>query len=361
MTILPFQTNGPPFVRFGVGAEALVPNDLAECGARRILIVALPGYDAGAQRLQASLGAACVGVYDKARQHVPAETVAEAVALSRAAGIDWVVAHGGGTSTGLAKAIALELDAPDGTPVKIAAVPTTYAGSERTNIYGISNAGSKKTGRDDRVRPSMICYDPALTLDLSRENSLESLFNALAQVMALLADPDHLDMNPLGDDAARQAIPALLSGLAALDANLDDLDARSDALYGAYLAAGCIERSTLGLHHALAHTLGGHYGARHSAAHTAILPYTLHALATRDARLRAALEPALGPDPAGHLYDRAVAMGLPLGLGALGLKAPDLPDCAVRSWARGYAMPSGFSKADLSALLMHMLLGERPS
>src|SRR5262249_9128354 len=151
-------SQAPERVVFGAGAERLVPDLLAELGARRVLLVAQDRHAAGAERIAAALGERACGLFLSDRPQVPGEVADAAVARAREGGADWVLAHGGGTPIGIAKAVALAL------PVRLAAVPTTYAGSERTDVWGVVRDGRKSTGRDPRVRPSLVVYDPELTL-----------------------------------------------------------------------------------------------------------------------------------------------------------------------------------------------------
>ena len=120
------------------------------------------------------LGARAAGIFDRAVMHVPIETAREARAVAQQLGADCAVAIGGGSTTGLGKAIALDSGLP------IVAIPTTYAGSEMTTIYGITEAGLKKTGRDARVLPRTVIYDPELTLSLPVALSITSGINAMA-------------------------------------------------------------------------------------------------------------------------------------------------------------------------------------
>src|SRR3954470_15263432 len=106
--------------------------------------------------------------------HVPVEIAEAGRAEAASLGADCCVAVGGGSTTGLAKAIALTSDLP------ILAIPTTYAGSEMTPIWGLTEGGVKKTGRDLRVLPKTVIYDPDLTLALPPAMSVTSGINAMA-------------------------------------------------------------------------------------------------------------------------------------------------------------------------------------
>lgn len=332
-----FQIDQPDRIVFAVGAQASAAQELIRLGAQRVLLIAQERHRGGADAIAADLGDRAVGVFTDVRQHVPQELAEAARQAAREAGADWVVAHGGGTAVGFAKAIAMT------EPVQVAAVVTTYAGSERTNIWGLTHDGSKKTGRDDKVRPKLVIYDPSLTLGLPRDLSLQSLFNALAHVVAALSDPSIAESVA---DHASEAASHLVAGIRAIAEDPTGTEGRSEALHGAYLAATLLDRATLGLHHALAHVLGGSLGASHGAAHTALLPYTTHRAILADPAVAGALEAALGADPSAAIYDLAREHGQPHSLKMLELDRDMIPDIADRTLARNYAF-----KIDRDALI----------
>ena len=164
----------PSRVVFGVGALDRLEPEIALLGAERALVLSTPGQQALATDVARRLGARCAGIFSKAVMHVPVESARAARAEAMRLGADCAVAIGGGSTVGLAKAIALESALP------IVAIPTTYSGSEMTPIYGITGAGLKKTGRDGRVLPRTVIYDPALTLGLPVALSVTSGINAIA-------------------------------------------------------------------------------------------------------------------------------------------------------------------------------------
>ncbi|MEN0061063.1 MAG: iron-containing alcohol dehydrogenase [Myxococcota bacterium] len=338
-------------ILFGPGTEARAAEVLREMGAKRVLLVAQSRHREGAQRIAAQLGAQAVGIFDQARQHVPTDLVDQARAMVREAEADWVVAHGGGTTTGFAKALALT------EPVKVAAIPTTYAGSERTSIWGLTGPNGKQTGRDHRVKPALVIYDATLTLALDPKISLQSLFNALSHCLALLTAPPSSAHAEDAQAAARQ----LLSAMDAVSADPTDLEARNEALYGAYLAAVNIERAPLGLHHKLAHVLGGTFDVVHASAHTAALPYSYHYNTVAVPGLIDALSPVLGEDPAAALYDRARAWALPHSFKRLGLTVDDLPIMVDRLSVRPYPNPRPTPPEALAELVSDAYHARRPS
>src|SRR5213075_179266 len=169
-------------------------------------------------------GLGVVGLFDKAVMHTPVKVVEAARQMAKSVDADCCITIGGGSTIGFGKAIALTSSLP------VVAVPTTYSGSEMTTIWGISEGGAKKTGRDPKVLPKVVIYDPELTLDLPPAVSAASGMNAIAHcVEALYAH----DGNPLNNVVAEEGIRALASALPAVIKNPRDIAARSDALYGA--------------------------------------------------------------------------------------------------------------------------------
>ncbi len=343
----------PDRVVFGVGAESAVAELLIELGAQRVLLVAQARHAEGAQRIAHALGERAAAIFTTDVPQVPGEVADAAVARARAAGVDWIVAHGGGTPIGIAKAIALEL------PVSIAAVPTTYAGSERTNVWGITRDGRKLTGRDDRVRPRLVVYDPQLTLALDRALSLDSLFNALAHsIEALYA----ADATPEARRAAEDSLQPLIAGLIAIANAPADLDGRTLALRGAALASISLGGASMGLHHKLAHVLGGSLGTPHARTHATLLPYTLGFNASAAPEAMKVLERALGTDdPPAFLYDLQRTLGLATSLRTLGLSESALPAIVNAALQVRYPNPRELDRASLLGLLDDALHDRRPS
>src|SRR5262249_59322072 len=131
----------------GIGSLERLPEEIGRLGAARALVLSTPEQRQSGVEMVQRLGSCAAGLFDRAVMHVPIETAQAAREEARRLGADCCVAVGGGSTTGLAKAIALVSELP------ILAVPTTYAGSEMTPIWGLTEGGIKKTGRDARVLP----------------------------------------------------------------------------------------------------------------------------------------------------------------------------------------------------------------
>ena len=164
----------PGRVVFGAGALSQLGKEIEALGARRALVLSTPGQRPLAEKVAGMLGERAAGIFDRAVMHVPIETAREAREVARQLDADCAVAIGGGSTTGLGKAIALDSGLP------ILAIPTTYAGSEMTPIYGLTEAGLKKTGKDPRVLPRTVIYDPELSRTLPVGLSVTSGINAIA-------------------------------------------------------------------------------------------------------------------------------------------------------------------------------------
>ena len=342
-------------VIFGVGCLQHLEREIQLLGAQRALVLCTPEQQNIAEQVAELLGNRAAGVYPKAVMHVPAETAAAAVCEAQRVGADCAIAVGGGSTTGLGKAIALQSGLP------ILAIPTTYAGSEMTPIYGITENGLKKTGRDPRVLPRTVIYDANLSLSLPVGLSVTSAMNAIAHAAEGLYAQDS---NPVMDLMAEEGIRALASAIPLIKTNPHDLTARSDALYGAWLCGTVLGNVGMALHHKLCHTLGGSFNLPHAEVHTVILP---HAMAFNSEAAPAAMEKisrALGGASAAQgLYDLAKNNGAPTSLKELGMSLQDVDKAAQIAMQNPYWNPRPIAAENTHAikqLLQHAWEGSAP-
>jgi maleylacetate reductase len=342
----------PGRVVFGAGGLKLLPQEIERLGATRALVLSTPEQREQAAAVAAQLGARAVGVFDQAVMHVPVETAERAREQARRLGADCCVTVGGGSTTGLGKAIALVSSLP------ILAVPTTYAGSEMTPIWGLTEGGIKKTGRDIRVLPRTVIYDPELTVTMPASLSATSAMNAIAHcVEALYAE----DANPIISLMAEDGIRALATSLPAVMRRPDDLEARGEALYGAWLAGASLGAVGMALHHKLCHTLGGTFNLPHAETHTVILPHAaaynakaVPAAMARVARALGASEAATG------LFDLAASLGAPTALRDIGMKEEGLARAAELAVQNPYYNPRPVTREGVRTLLDDAFHGRRP-
>jgi alcohol dehydrogenase class IV len=343
----------PVRVVFGAGAFERLADEAGRLGLSRLLVLSTPGQATLGEDCMRRLGSRALALHAEAKMHVPVETAQAARAKARALGADGAVAIGGGSTIGLGKAIALETGLP------MIAIPTTYAGSEMTPIYGLTEGGMKKTGRDPKVLPRTVIYDPLLTLGLPPRISGPSGMNAIAHcVEALYAE----NANPVISLMAEEGIRALAHSLPRIAADPSDREARADALYGAWLAGISLGAVGMALHHKLCHALGGSFNLPHAETHAIVLPHATayNADAAPDAMLRIAR--SLGAqDAARGLYDLAARIGAPLALKDIGLKERDLDRAAQIATQNPYFNPRPVTRDEIRRLLEDAYQGRRPA
>lgn len=340
-------------VLFGTGGAARnLAAEVARLGANRVLLVASEHEDQLAQEVTSRIDVAarCADV----APHVPVGNAERARAQAAEAGADLLVSVGGGSTTGLAKAVALTTGLP------IVAVPTTYAGSEATNVWGMTESARKTTGTDDRVLPVTVVYDAALTLSLPAELSVTSGCNALAHCVDSMWGPQ---TDPIDAALAGEGIRALANGLPLVRKDPEGLVGRERMLYGAYLAAVAFASAGSGLHHKICHVLGGAYDLPHARTHTAVLPYVLafNAPAAREAAARIA--DALGTtDAVAGLISLYAELDAPRALRDAGLAEADIAEAArLILPAVPAANPRPVSEGEMTALLTAAWAGQDPA
>lgn len=345
-------TANPSRIVFAPDSIDQLPAELDRLGAKRALIMCTPYQIEQAQAVADRLAGRVAAIFDKAVMHVPIEVAREARAFATEVGADCALAIGGGSTVGLGKAIALEASLP------IIAVPTTYAGSEVTPIYGITENGLKKTGRDPRVLPSVVVYDPKLTLSLPMDLTVTSAINAIAHAAEGLYAHDG---NPVTALMAEEGIRACAAALKALQDNPLNLPARSLALYGAWLCGTVLGAVSMGLHHKLCHTLGGTFDLPHAEVHTVILPHALRYNAEAAPEAMTSIARALGVgDAATGVYELAREYGAPVSLKEIGMQVGGLDHAAEFAVSNQYPNPRPLDKAALRKLLGQAFEGAAP-
>jgi maleylacetate reductase len=335
-------------VIFAEGAFGRLSEETRALGARALVLSTPEQADLAGSAAQ-SLGAS---LFSGAAMHVPVAVVDAAETMLREVAADCLVAVGGGSTTGLAKALALRTDLP------IIAVPTTYAGSEMTPIWGLTEGNRKTTGRDMRVLPRTVLYDPQLTATLPVAISVTSGCNAIAHcVEALYA----ADGNPISALMAEEGIRALAHSLPAIAANPVDLAARTEALTGAWLGGTVLGSTSMALHHKLCHTLGGMFNLPHAELHTALLPHAVayNAEAAPAAMARIARALATGSAALG-LYDLPHRLGAAMALRDLGMPEAGIDSAIGEALAKPYPNPATLDADRLRGLLQRAWAGVSP-
>jgi maleylacetate reductase len=341
-----------PRVVFGAGSLKELPSELDRLGVSRALIIATPGRSDLANAIASLLGKRLAEKFSSARPHVPSDVIAEAESLAARVSADSLVAVGGGSSIGVAKAVALAIGLP------IVAIPTTYSGSEMTPIWGLSDESGKRTGRDSRVMPGLVIYDPELTLELPIGVSVASAFNAMAHcVESLYAG----DATPLTSMIAVLALQLFPPSLRLIVGDGRSVPAREDALYSAMLAGMALASTQMGVHHKVCHVLGGSFGLPHAETHAVVLPHSAaYNRESAPAEMEVIAASIEADDAPPGLYDLARQLGAPMSLAELGMREEDLDRAADLAAEKPYPNPRPVTREGVRDLLENAYHGKKP-
>jgi maleylacetate reductase len=299
-----------------------IGDEVARAGGSRVLVVAGGAAVAdGLQRVRLQLAERAVAVIADAAQHVPADSAATAAARAREVSADIVVSIGGGSATGLGKAVAVMCSLP------LIAIPTTYAGSEMTPVWGRTEDGRKVTARDDRALPVAVLYDPALYRGMPARLAAASGMNALAHCVEALWLPA---TNPMTRALAELGVRQLISALPRVVADPDDTEAHAEAIVGACAAGVSFAQAGSGIHHRTCHVLGGGWNLPHAETHAVILPHSTALVANHSPDAAHRLSDVVGDDPAKRVFALTERLGLPRSLAEIGLPESALPDAMQR-------------------------------
>jgi maleylacetate reductase len=339
----------PTRVVFGAGSAKQLAPEIQSLGAKRVLLISSRARAEAVKKI--ARGLPVIDVFDRAVMHTPHEVVEAARMMARAANADCCVAVGGGSTIGFGKAIALTSGLP------VVAVPTTYSGSEMTTIWGVSEGKVKKTGRDPKVLPRVVIYDPDLTHELPPAVSAASGMNAIAHcVEALYAH----DGNPIVSIMAEEGIRALTRALPLIVRNGKNVEARSDALYGSWLAGSTIATTSVALHHKLCHVLGG-LGLPHAETHAIVLPHAMRYNYGAALRAMKRIEAAMGKEGApGAMWELEAGLGIPMKLAEIGMKGSDIERAARSAVEAPYPNPRKVEFAGVIELLQNAYEGRKP-
>jgi alcohol dehydrogenase class IV len=344
----------PGRVVFGRGTLERIADEVQQLGCERAFVLSDAHHAEGAAaKVLQLLGDRVVGLSTDAAMHTPVEVTEQVLEKLGSAAPDCLVSLGGGSTTGLSKALALRTGLPQ------IVVPTTYAGSEATPILGQTEQGRKTTLRSPKVLPRTIVYDVELTLGMPARLSVVSGLNAMAHAVEALYAKDG---NPVTSMLAEQGIAALARALPLIAADPQHVEARTDALFGAWACGNCLGTVGMALHHKLCHALGGSFDLPHAQTHTVILP---HAAAFNQGAAPKAMERvarALGADKAAAgLFDLAASLGAPTSLKEIGMSESDLDKAADIATSAPYWNPRPVDREAIRALLDDAYHGRRPS
>jgi len=344
--------SAPMRVVFGAGTLRQLPDELSRLGVVSALVLATPRQNDLVAGIREMIGDRFAGVFTGAVMHTPVEVTERAMEAVRDVRADCLVAIGGGSTTGLGKAIALRTDLPQ------IVLPTSYAGSEMTPVVGQTSGGIKTTQSSPKILPEIVIYDVDLTMTMPPKLSATSGINAIAHAVEALYARDR---NPVISLMAQESIRTLAHALPTICARPSDKTARTDALYGAWLSGICLGAVGMALHHKLCHTLGGSFNLPHAETHTVILPHAVayNAPASPDAMTRIAA--ALGvPDAALGLHDLARKLAAPASLREIGMPESGIDQAADLAVKNPYWNPRGIEREAIRELIARAWRGDVP-
>ena len=368
MTILRFNTT----VHFGYGKRAELPAELRARGIERPLYVTDKGVVA------AGVFALATEALGEIAQHArfddtppnPTEDAAEAcLALYNAQDCDGIVGIGGGATLDLAKAVAVLCGDPAPlweycnrhahprpivNPPPVILLPTTAgSGSEagRSAVVIFRN-GIKAGVGCPSVVSAAIC-DPELTLGLPRYMTAATGMDALSHCVETFCSPT---VNPPADAIAIDGLKRLYAHIERAADNGNDRDARWNMMMGAVEGAICFQKG-MGAVHSISHSLGAlghHHGTLNAIMLPHVIAYNAASLGAKLPAMRTALGLAAGADLSATFTGLNQRLGLPAGLGALGIEEAVFPAIAEASLADNAhkTNPRALTREDYLALLL---------
>ncbi|NVK47318.1 MAG: maleylacetate reductase [Rhodobacteraceae bacterium] len=338
-------------ILFAPGARKALGEELDRLGIMHPLILTTPQQADAVELLSEGLENREWTVFSGAAMHTPVDVTQSALDDLKNCGADGVVSIGGGSTIGLGKALAVRQG------LAHVSLPTTYSGSEMTNILGETEAGVKTTRRAPEIRPDTVIYDVDLTLGLPLGMSGLSGMNAMAHAVEALYAPD---ANPITDLMALEAIKVLANALPKLADAPTDMGVRADLFYGSWLCGLCLDSVAMSLHHKICHTLGGSFDLPHAQTHTVMLPHSLAYNAPAIAPVMVRLQDVLGLDPAVALYELSGRLGAPRALADLGMPENGIATAAQMALKNPYANPRPLEEGALRDMLARAWRGEPP-
>lgn len=341
----------PSRVVFGSGSVEQLRDEVDRLGLSRVLVLSTPQQEDLARSLASRLGDKTADIFAGATMHTPVAVTEQAMQIASDVAADGFLAIGGGSTTGLGKALAIRTDLPQ------IVIPTTYAGSEMTPILGETKDGRKTTVNSPKVLPEVVIYDVDLTMSLPASMSGTSGINAIAHAVEALYARDR---NPIIDMMAIESISSLASALPKIAEEPGNRDARAAALYGAWLAGTCLGAVGMSLHHKLCHTLGGTFDLPHAETHTIVLPHALayNAAAVPDVIER--LKPILGDNPAVGLFELSGKVGAARALKDVGMPEDGIDEACRIALSNPYWNPRELTEEGIRGLLQRAYPGRSP-
>ncbi len=343
----------PPRINFGRGALSTL-GPAARGYGRTALVITDRGLAASSilRSVDRTLGDAGVEVivFDRVEPNPTVGQVEEALDAGAGRDVAVVVSVGGGSAHDCAKTVALvaanggeirDLEGVDRSAhrsVPLICVNTTSGSGADVSRYAVITDPARELKMiiaDRHLMPRLAINDPLLTVGLPRNVTVASGLDALTHAIEAYVSTLASDMTDL---YALRAVELIAGSLERAVEDGDDLEARDSMMLGALLAGLAINSALVGAVHAMAHALGGVYDLPHGICNAIVLPHVVEynepAARERYARVARILAPGASarrlPALLRRLGDR---IGLPKGLGTLGVERERIPDLAARAMA----------------------------
>jgi len=339
-------------IKFGLGSLSTLSEELDLLGKKKVLILTTPEQSDKGQQIAQMLKKKCVGVFALAKMHVPIETLNQAKKIALSLDVDCTVAIGGGSTIGLGKALAVKY------LIDNVVIPTSYSGSEMTNIWAYTEGNRKITSRSNEAVPILTIYDPELTLSMPLKFAAASAMNALAQAVVNVATDKP---NPIVSIMAIQAISSISEGLPLIIKNPKNIDAHAKLLYGSSMAGASLGTGTTGLHHRLCHTFGGSFNTPHAETHAILLSHSVAFNASATSEGTSQVARAMNVDNASEgIFNLLNSLKIPNSLKDIGIKQSDLDKAVDISLEKPINNPESVDKRKLKKLLENAYIGASP-
>lgn len=343
----------PPPVRIIFGCGAAQAEMLRELDHHRIARFAVLCSRSGARLAHAladNIPGRCLAIIDQFIPDLAHETFNRLLNEVERTKVDGFVVIGGGTPIGIAKAIAARLEIP------FVAIVTSYSGSEMSAGWYVGAGAQRIGGNNNTALPATAIYDPQCTLALPPDVSASSGMNAMAHAVESLYAAD---LSPVVETQALIAVAKLATSLPVIVGEPGNIEARTDALFAAWLAGAF--RAESGIEHALAQRVRQAFSLDHARTHAVFLPYAaaFNRPAVPQAMLR--ISNALGVGEAAQgLYELNVRLGLATGLKDLGMPASGIERAVDAVTGAKFANPRQASRSDILDIVTQAFHGLPP-
>jgi alcohol dehydrogenase class IV len=336
----------------GAGGLTKLPGLVDRLGKQRALILtgnSLATKTSMIQEAERLLGKRWAGTFSGCRQHVPGETLTQAIKKAREVRADLLISIGGGSPIDTAKLVALGRYSIESGMMPHIAVPTTLSSGEFTELAGTTQKGVKKVISDPQMVPTAVIMDPTLTVHTPKELWLATGIKTLDHAIEALWSKQP---NIISDGFALEAIRRIITYLP-LSADPKNLEARSNCQWASWASVLGLKNVGVRLTHPFGHQMGAKWDIPHGVTSCIALPTCMRFLAPLTLDRQAKVAEALGINTTGltpeqvaeaaaqKVEDFIDSLGLPKRLRNVGARLIDFPIVAhevykeCREWWQG--------------------------